>query len=223
MGQPGMAVNAARQAISVDANNWTAHLVLGHAYLSIRKLEAARQELELVLQHLPGHSEATYYLAETEEKSGRIERARKLFDRVMALDLAPSFLTLLKLKRALALPVISESDESIALDRKRIEHALADLPRRQISDPYGSGGFTNFYLAYQGQNDRDLQQKIAHYYLDICPDLAASAPRVTAPQKRDRFKVAILTSFLRNHTVGYLCRGLIEHFGPETILHHIVA
>ena len=196
MGQPRMAVTAAEKAIKADPNNWSARLVLGHAYLAVRKLDAARKALTLVLEHQPNHPEATYYLAETEEKSGRIDLA---------------FISMLKLKRALALPVIAESHGTIATDRQRIETALAELPRSDVADPYGAGGFTNFYLAYQGQNDRILQQDVAKFYLETCPDLASSAPHVSSPPKRDRFKVAVLSSFMRNHTVGYLSRGLIEN------------
>jgi protein O-GlcNAc transferase len=215
MGQPRAAAQAAKIAVAVDPDNIEAHFALGQAYVSIRKLDAARHELRLVLGHNPDHPQATYYLAEIEEKSGRIDEARVLFDRVLALEIDPSFRTLLKLRRALALPIISEDRASIEIDRARITQALDDLPRDPVDDPCMSGGFTNFYLAYQGENDRELQERIAQFYLDVSPELAFTAPHVHSPRKRGRFKVAVLSSFLRSHTVGYLARGLIEHLDRE--------
>ena len=211
MGQPRAAVRAAETAVAVDPDNTGAHLALGQAYLSIRKLDAARHELRFVLGHIPDHPEATYYLAEAEEKAGRIDVARSLFDQVLGLKIDPPFRTLLNLKRALALPVISETKASIETERARLTQALADVPHDPVDDPYASGGFTNFYLAYQGENDRALQERIARFYMDVSPGLSFEAPHVRSPKQRDRFRIAILSSFLRNHTVGYLCRGLVEH------------
>ena len=215
MGQPRAALKAARDSVDVDPSDPWAHLALGKSHLSLRRLDAARDAFRFVLQHLPEHQEATYYLARTEEKAGRIDEARALFDKALELEIDPSFRSLLNLKRALALPVIASDQATINEDRLRIQKALTALPRETISDPYTAGGFTNFYLAYQGKNDRDLQKQIAHFYLDICPDLATVAPHIEKPVHQGRYKVAILSSFLRNHTVGYLSRGLIAHLDRE--------
>ncbi len=211
MGQPRTAIPAAEIAVKFDPDNLGAHLVLGHAYLAVRQLGAAKEKLNHVLDAVPDHPEATYYLAEAEEKSGNIEEARRLYDTVLDMNVDSSFHALLRLRRALAIPVIAESQNAIETDRQRITRALADLPRESVDDPYSSGGFTNFYLAYHGENDRQLQEQIARYYLDICPGLARTAAHIQSPPRRDRYRVAVLSSFLRNHTVGYLCRGLIEH------------
>lgn len=211
MGQPRLALQAGLAATEAAPDDPWALLAIGKAYLALRKLNHAREAFHAVLKHVPKHPDTTYYLAETEEKAGRIEEARSLFEEVLELDIDPAFRTLLNLKRALALPVISLSKTDIESDRSRIEHAVEGLARAPVEDPYGSGGFTNFYLAYQAKNDRLIQEQIAQFYLQICPALSAPAPNVGEPVKQDLYKVAILSSFLRSHTVGYLCRGLIEH------------
>lgn len=211
MGQPELARRAADQSLGLDGKTVETRLTLGKTLLAVRNLSGARECFEYVLEHQPNHPEATYYLAETEEKAGRIDVARNLFDQILDQDIDPSFRTMLRLKRALALPVISDSAESIDRDRARIKESLVSVPRDPVDDPYTAGGFTNFYLAYHGQNDRLLQQEVARFYLDVCPDLASVAPHIGQRRPEGRFKVAILSSFLRSHTVGYLCRGLIEH------------
>jgi protein O-GlcNAc transferase len=215
LGQPRLAVTAGEQAVQADPDNAEAHLVLGQAYLSIRKLEAAHHHLTHFLSRTPDHPEGLYYLAETEEKRGHTEIARHLYARVLTLDIDSAFRTLTRLKGTLTLPVINESVTSILEARERIKTALVTLPREPVADPYSSGGFTNFFLAYQGQNDKELQQHIAEFYLDCCPSLAAVAPHISNPPTRTKWRVAILSSFLRNHTVGYLCRGLIEHLDRD--------
>ena len=215
LGQPRLAATAAEQAINADPENHGARLALGQAYLSLRKLRAAREQLSLFLQRKPNHPEGLYFLAETEEKSGRSEIAKALYHRVAQLDVDPEFRTLVRLKIALTLPVICKSAAAITRHRNTIKTALATLPREPVTDVYTAGGFTNFYLAYHGENDRELQENIAAFYLECCSDLAMMAPHIGQATEREKMRVGILSSFLRNHTVGYLCRGLIEHLDRD--------
>ncbi|MEQ8735464.1 MAG: tetratricopeptide repeat protein [Rhodospirillaceae bacterium] len=215
LGQPRLAITAADLAVAANSENSVARLLLGQAYLSIRKLEAAHTELSRVLVEMPNHPEALYYLAETEEKLGRTEQARSLYARVVELDVDPEFRALTQLKSVLALPVISQSVTEIQTSRQAILSALNELPRTAVKDPYSAGGFTNFYLTYQGEDDKEIQQRIAAFYLSCCPDLARTAPHIGKRPAHSKYRIGILSSFLRNHTVGYLCRGLIEHLDRD--------
>ncbi|MEQ9445068.1 MAG: tetratricopeptide repeat protein [Rhodospirillaceae bacterium] len=220
LGQPRLAIAAAELAVAANSENRVARLLLGQGYLSIRKLEAAHRELSRLLVEMPDHPEALYYLAETEEKLGRTEQARTQYARVVELDVDPEFRALTRLKSVLALPVISQDVTEIENSRQAILTALNELPRTAVKDPYSAGGFTNFYLTYQGENDKEIQQRIAAFYLSCCPDLARAAPHIGNPslvkaRRRSKYRIGILSSFLRNHTVGYLCRGLIERLDRE--------
>ncbi len=215
LGQPRLAIAAAELAVAANSTNVVARLLLGQAYLATRKLEAAYTALSHVLADMPDHPEALYYLAETEEKLGRTAQARALYARVIELDVDPEFRTLTQLKSVLALPVISQNVTDIRNSRQAILAALNDLPRTPVKDPYSAGGFTNFYLAYQGEDDKEIQRRIAEFYLRCCPDLARIAPHIGNGPARSKYRIGILSSFLRNHTVGYLCRGLIEHLDRD--------
>lgn len=215
IGQPGLALDSGHRAVQLDPSNMSAKLALAQAYLSTRKLEQAHALLSDCLAHNPEDSQALYFLAETEEKRGRTEEARKLYAQVVDMDIDPEFRTLTRLKRVLAVPVINMNRAAIDKDRDQISANLAEIPREPVKDPYRSGGFTNFYLAYQGQADRDIQERVAQFYLECCPGLATVAPHVHQARKREKKRVAILSSFLRSHTVGYLCRGLIERLDRD--------
>jgi len=215
MGQPRSATQSGERAMRLDPENFSIQLSLGQAYLATRKLSHARNLFLSALEKSPDHPQALYFLAETEEKLGRAAIAKAYYLRVAALDVASDFRTLLGLKSALILPVISQTELEIGENREDISNALDTLPRGPVADPYRSGGFTNFYLAYQGENDRDLQQRIAAFYLECCPALAASAPHIDAAPPHQTYKIGIVSSFLRNHTVGHLCRGLIEHLDRQ--------
>ncbi len=211
LGQPKLAVMSGEDAVQADPEHYEARLPLGQAHLSVRDLQSAHEHLTLFLEHNPDHPEALYYLAKTEEQSGKAEVAKDLYRRVAVLEIESEFRALIRLKIALTLPVVCESDSAIAQYRKEIKEALETVPREPVTDVYSAGGFTNFYLAYHGENDRTLQERIAAFYLECSPDLAACAPHVGQAPKREIIRIGIASSFLRSHTVGYLCAGLVEH------------
>ncbi|HEY6394311.1 MAG TPA: hypothetical protein VIX12_02765, partial [Candidatus Binataceae bacterium] len=83
----------------------------------------------------------------------------------------------------------------------------------RLEDPNRDVGMTNFYLAYHGLNDAAIQSQIAHFYLSACPRLGWIAPHCLAPQlaaREERLRIGIVSSCLRDHTVGKFYRGMIE-------------
>lgn len=215
MGQPRLAVRSGERALKLDPENFSIQLALGQAYLSIRKLSLAQDIFTSALEKSPDHPQGLYFLAEAEEKLGRTAIAKALYQRVFELDIEPGFRTILGLKSVLTLPVINQDELEIGETRKEISKALDTLPRGPVLDPYRAGGFTNFYLAYQGENDRDLQQRVAAFYLECCPTLSTTAPHIDILAPRQTYRIGIVSSFLRNHTVGHLCRGMIEYLDRE--------
>jgi len=92
------------------------------------------------------------------------------------------------------------------------------LDRRQIklSDPYGEIGFTNFYLAYHGRDNRALNQAAAKFYLGACPGLAWTAPHLAkaAGPQPGRPRIGFLSPYFYSHSTGKMLRGLIERRDP---------
>ncbi len=215
LGQPHLAIGCGEKAVAADPKNPFAHLALGQAYLGARRLQSARHHLKTYVKAQPNDPKGYFFLGEVESKSGRTAIAHKLYKHVLGLDIDDQFRSMLALKSASILPVINTSDAEIQTHRARIESALDTLSRPEVDDPYLSGGFTNFYLGYHGRNDVEIQKSMAQFYLDCCPALAATAPHIGTPPRTGKRRVGILSSFLRNHTVGYLNHGLIEHLDRE--------
>ncbi len=123
-------------------------------------------------------------------------------------------------------PVISRSIEEIRAVRDTMEQKIDDLIVQGLSidDPFRNIGKANFFLAYQGLDDRDIQMKLARFYESICPSLAYVAPHC---QKRRgfegarRIKIGFLSKHLRNHTVGQYMRGLIAHLDRDVFEAHL--
>jgi len=135
----------------------------------------------------------------------------------------------LRLKMALLLPPIVESMDHITILRARIEQALNALSsqgKMLIRNPPRDGG-SLFYIAYFGQDDRHLYEKLAALYGRSTLGLLAIAPHCaggrnkrskSTRQKADsdgRIKVAFISSFFFNHSIGRLNVGLIAKLDRE--------
>jgi predicted O-linked N-acetylglucosamine transferase (SPINDLY family) len=114
----------------------------------------------------------------------------------------------------LALPVIYGSQDEIVEARKRLESKLVEMESRtwKIDDPLSTVGQTNFFLAYQGSNDREIQTRIAAIYLKSCPDLGFVADHCALNLKatRKRIRLGFVSAFLGSHTIGKLFFGLVK-------------
>ena len=153
---------------------------------------AAAANLGLALTELPQFAEGVQMLRELARRTGN-----------------PAY----ALKADLAIPPLLPSNESIVEFRAAFEAALdrwcEGAPK--LGDPLAIAARTSFYLAYQGHDDRRLQQKVARLYMAACPALDWVSPSLPAPAATGgrRIRIGFVSMFLRNHTIGKLFRGLI--------------
>jgi protein O-GlcNAc transferase len=118
----------------------------------------------------------------------------------------------LRAKQATLISPIVFSCGAMAAERARMAQALVvvdgrDLPR--IEDPIESGLWTNFYLAYHGLCNRDLQQQSAQAYRRLCPTLDHVAPHCAQPRRPGRIRIGLISQFFYNHSIGRTSKGLI--------------
>jgi protein O-GlcNAc transferase len=130
------------------------------------------------------------------------------------------------LARSLLLPCIQQSRESIAATRQRYRHGLEEqlaseallMGPNSIIDETGFfiASHAAFYLAYHGENNRELQIALARIYLKRLPDLAMIAPHcLRAVRHPGRARIGFISRFLRKHSIGATTRGLIEQLSRE--------
>ena len=97
-----------------------------------------------------------------------------------------------------------------------LDALLAESPGAVESDPFAARLWTNFYLAYHGENDRELQIKTAQIYRRICPSLTYVAAHCAQPRARSaRIRVGLISQFFRRHSIGRTSRGLFAQLSRE--------
>jgi len=107
-------------------------------------------------------------------------------------------------------PIIASRDTMLA-ERAAMSAAMDALleTRERLDDPIDAGLWTNFYLAFHGEDDRALQVKTAAAYRHLCPSLAYVAPHCRgAPRRGGRVRVGLISQFFQNHSIGRTSRGL---------------
>ena len=157
----------------------------------------------------PDHDRAYLNLAVALQECGQPDAALSALERIRT----PTPSARLELLKVLMLPVIVESDQSIDSWRDRFSAGLTNIMHCDdvLTDPLAEVGLNHFHLAYQGRNDRDFQRRMADAYLKLCPSLGAVAPHGPMALQGRRIKIAFVSLNLRNHTVGLLNIGFIEH------------
>ena len=181
-------------------------------------LEAALVPLGQALELQPDFADAAYTLAILLRDCGREEEAAELFYQLWQADPAD-------LAAALGwcvshLPLLYASADQVSVARERYRQALQQVKGRWEHLPRdpetleraaaGIGSVQPFFLPYQGQNDRDLQQLYGSLVRDV---MAARYPQPSVLWQRHpgRVRVGIVSGLFRDHSVWkILTRGWVE-------------
>ena len=117
------------------------------------------------------------------------------------------------------LPIIPFSEEDIEVRRETLSKTVKGLMNENlvVPDPTQDVGITNFYLAYHDQNNRSILQDIAKLHIASCPQLGYAAKHCqSAPREhKDTLRIGFLSSYLRDHTIGKLNRGIIAQLSRD--------
>lgn len=146
----------------------------------------------------------------TEEAIALALRARKSFPQLRYFELW----------EALMLPVLYDTDEQIDHYRARYSAGLAELisgynldsgDRRAALDAIGR--HLNFYLGYQGHDDRKLQEQYARFVHAV---MAANYPEWVKPLEMpalrpgEKIRVGFISAHFRDHSVAKLFSGWLR-------------
>ena len=210
LGRLDEAKDAFDRALELEPGHARAHANLAAALKAGGETEAAIEHFHAAADHDPNLFEPLRNLCVIYKEAGLVERARPLFARALALEDSDG----LKINRATLLPAIYDSQAHVEKTRAALQDGVEALSREKltIADPLREVGLAAFYLPYQGENDRDLQIKLARLYAAACPALNFTAPHAAkraAWQPDARLKVGFISKFLRDHTIGKLNRGVI--------------
>jgi protein O-GlcNAc transferase len=112
---------------------------------------------------------------------------------------------------ATALPVVYESLGDLRKRRERLVRGVQKLADEELSiDTTNTLVPTNFFAAYQGENDRDLNANLGRIYrgVDLC-----KGGRVD--HAGSRLRIGFLSAYFRDHTIGRLNLGRVQHLPRE--------
>jgi protein O-GlcNAc transferase len=189
---------------------------LGAAFLARANFADAETCLLRAMELSPRHRQVLSNLADVLRTQGKFSQAIDTYRKALKADRdnVPQMV-----KLALAQEVILESRESAIARRGEVMESLNRLLDRrvQLDDPQREVGMTNFYFAYQGVNDIELQSLTAKFYLRACPRLGWTAPHCSAPVRSSdsRLRIGIVSSNLYEHTIGKFYRGIIAKLSRE--------
>ena len=206
MGQGEQAISSFRHAAELEPDVGLHWGRLGKALAAKRRYDAA----ESVLQHAcaldPNQSVLHVALAEVLVQQNKADAAIEACQRAVALD--PDNIAA-AVTEALILPPIYAGTADLARWRNRFAEALQGLHERKarwLPRPHGilRADTPNFYLAYQGEDDRALQASYSDFLAAL---LGAAVPELQAPvgprgDRSGKIRIGFLSSNLRYSTVG---------------------
>jgi CRISPR-associated protein Csy1 len=198
---------ALSRALELDPRGKVALVALAALRRARGALDSAAQLYTVAAQADPRDANVFLQLAGTLAERDDLAQARAAYDAALARD--PAMLRAL-IGRNLTLPMVATSAEAVASARQGYAQGLdalrEELPARaaHLSEArlLDELRWTNFLLAYQGEDDRALQ---AGYGDLVAGVLARHSPRHAQPIARRtsaRVRIGFASAFFRDGTVG---------------------
>jgi predicted O-linked N-acetylglucosamine transferase (SPINDLY family) len=208
------AIEALERLLRIDPAHNAGERMLARLHFNQNNFPAAAECWRRIIARHPDDAQAHRRLAEILAIEDQDEAADAAYQHALALK--PDWGT--EVRRATLMPSIMESSAAIARLRARYGERLAALAARRprLADPVREVGLcAGFYLAYHGLDDLELQRQLAAVYLSACPELDSKAEHIDRWRPRSRLRLGVVSSFLANHTVGFVTLGLLEQLDRE--------
>ena len=218
------ALSSAVQAMPASSVTWRE---IGYAFADLWKYDEADRALGLASALDPGEPHIETHRAFVRQELGDVRGALRSLQAAVARE--PANMRAVVSER-LMLPQVYEDVQEVARWRARYEAGLADIEQRiEAWLPQASEIFElnrhNFLLAYQGEDDRELQRRYSAFLARILerarPEWRAGRP-VTFRGDR-RLRVGFVGSLFRDCTAGRYFERWITGLDParfERFVYH---
>ncbi len=216
------AIACYQKALSLKPDYADAHNSLGNAFHDQGKLDEAIACYQKALSLKPDYPNAHNNLGNALQDRGRLEEARECY--LKAFELNPD--DGIRIKLAALMPIIMPSVESIIHFRRQFEQSISGLIENGIVliNPLKQVGLTNFFMAFHGLNNRELQVKLAELYSNGCPSLLYTAPhcrKKCSIERTRKIKIGFISTFFYKHTIGKHFSGIISNLSREHFNVHV--
>lgn len=209
------AIAAYHRAIEVGGDAMTGYVELARAQLSCAYYDGVVESLRHILELDHEHCNALKLMAIVQMERGYFADAARFFER--AIDIAPDLA--FRVRHALSLPPILGSADEVSQLRIRLSSRLDILMNDAgvVEDPFGAQIGTNFFLAYHGLNDRDIQIRIAGLYAKLCPSLRFVAPHCAhSKTQAGKVRIGFLSKYVYKHSVATSFSLVVERLSELT-------
>jgi protein O-GlcNAc transferase len=222
VGRTEEAIAHIKQALRIEPKSAEGQAFLGKLLLAQNNWDEAVLRLQQAVALQPT-ADLHYILGRTLEEQGRTEKAIAQYQ--LTLQLQPDHAEALW-KSHLILPLLYDLPEHILPHRQRFCRQLNHLIRQtDLTTPEGRAlalrglnCHTNFYLAYQGFNDRGLQRKYGNFvhrimaanFLDWATQ-RIGRPQTAAPLAPRKLRIGYLSAHMMAHSAAAWVRGWLRH------------
>ncbi|HZZ94546.1 MAG TPA: tetratricopeptide repeat protein [Usitatibacter sp.] len=218
-GDTRRALEHAQAAVRARPGYVEAWLLVGDLHRRNRETVQALAAYASAVRANPDHIGARTMRAELVAEAGGYAEALAEYRRIA--QRAPAHARA-ALGANLLLPQVYESGGDVDRIRMQYSQGLERLQEAAAGFRYPNADvaldemrWTNFYLAYQGRNDRELQRRYGEFHRTV---LAAAAPDLFAPRERaavrERIRVGFLSHFFFNCTAGRYFSSWITRLDP---------
>ncbi|MCP4748717.1 MAG: tetratricopeptide repeat protein [Desulfobacteraceae bacterium] len=218
------ALKAYENVIRINVNYTRAWNNLGVIHLAWDQLKQAELCFRQALISQPEMHEAYYNLGIVCQKQGRFEAGLDYYAK--ALSINPEY-PCARWLHALSLPMLYSDKEQIWQARKRfttnldrlIANTFVDTAEQKRLALEAIATTANFYLQYQGKNDRDLQKKYGDFAAII---LAANFPEWSLRRpmppvgQNSKIRIGYVSSLMYSHTIGAFLLGWLTHHDRQS-------
>ncbi|MGB3402196.1 MAG: tetratricopeptide repeat protein, partial [Microcoleaceae cyanobacterium] len=224
-GQFEEAIQVYQKAIQLNPKFAEAYHNLGYVFRQQEKLEAAIQTCRVAINLKPNFAEAYYNLASAFQRQGKLQTAIQYYQKT--LEINPQFYEAAFGICMSQLPIIYKRKEEIKITRENYHQSLKQLANHyqqlpsteKASAAIAVGTLQPFYLTYQGENDRHLQQKYGEmiHQLMSCryPEYSQILPPAKL-EKGEKIRVGFVSGFFRNHSNWKIpIKGWVENLDKQ--------
>ena len=202
---------AFERAMDLEPNSGAAYCNLGSLYNSQGRCDDALEAYEQAARVMPDSAEVHAQLAFHLQNAGLLSRARTHYRLAQRKSTSQGLL----IQQKLMLPPVYDSTAHLEHCRREYASGLATLVEQNVTvDPARDIVPVSFYLPYQGQADRALQEQAARLYPSSWSGPADSHVSYRKPGD-GRLRVGFISRYFREHTIGRLNEGLIQSLDRE--------
>jgi CRISPR-associated protein Csy1 len=205
VGRAGEAAEALERAIALDPANVAALAKLASLRRNGDRLPEAIDLYVRAVRQSAANADLCVQLGRAMADADDLDGARRVFAEAVRRD---ATLLRARIGAHLLLPSVATDAADVARARSRYAEGLAVLERElpAASAPLGADArldalrWSNFLLAYQGEDDRALQARYGAMVAAIVG--AARAPARPRGTRGERIRIGFVSSFFRDGTVG---------------------